>query len=88
MKSIFIRLSVVAVLLAITVSSVQAAPSKIGINVLLNTDITDSILVDLGTHGTVRDVVYEINTVTMQVLVIRITCHSSATVCSFSFSGC
>ena len=72
MKSIFIRLIVVAALLAITVSSVQAAPSKIGINVLLNTDITDSILVDLSTHGAVRDVVYEIRGVTMQVLVTEL----------------
>jgi subtilisin family serine protease len=68
MKSIIIRLGIVAVLLAITVSSVQAAPSKIGINVLLNTDITDPILVDLGVYGTIRDIVYEINTVTMQVV--------------------
>ncbi len=40
---------------------------KIGINVLLNTSLTDAILADLGTHGTVRDVAYEINAITMQV---------------------
>ena len=33
----------------------------------LNTDVSDSILTDLGTHGKVRDVVYEIDAVTMQV---------------------
>jgi subtilisin family serine protease len=40
--------------------------SMIGINVVLNTDITKAILADLGTHGKVRDVVYEIRAVTMQ----------------------
>jgi subtilisin family serine protease len=40
---------------------------KIGINVLLNTSITDAILADLGTHGTVRNVVYELDAITMQV---------------------
>lgn len=39
----------------------------IGINVVLNTDITDAILDDLGTHGKVRDVVYAIDAVTMQI---------------------
>ncbi len=38
----------------------------IGINVVLNTDVTRAILADLGTHGTVRDVVYEIRAVTLQ----------------------
>jgi len=38
----------------------------IGVNVLLNTDITDAILVDLGRHGAVRDVVYDINAITLQ----------------------
>ncbi|MBI3739037.1 MAG: S8 family serine peptidase [Chloroflexi bacterium] len=41
--------------------------NMIGVNVLLNTSITDNILTDLGTHGKVRDVVYEINAVTMQI---------------------
>jgi hypothetical protein len=38
-----------------------------GVNVLLNTSITDSILKDLGSRGKVRDVVYEINALTMQI---------------------
>ncbi|HEV2914003.1 MAG TPA: S8 family serine peptidase [Pyrinomonadaceae bacterium] len=38
----------------------------IGINVLLKTAITDAILADLGTHGRVRDVMYEIKVVTVQ----------------------
>jgi subtilisin family serine protease len=54
--------------LATSYSPVSAASSKtmIGINVVLNTDVTDALLADLGTHGTVRDVVYEIKAVTLQ----------------------
>ena len=56
---------------ALVVSFVPARAASgnqmIGINVVLNTSITDSLLVDLGTHGKVRDVVYEINALTMQV---------------------
>ncbi len=42
------------------------ARPMIGINVVLNTDVTDAILADLGAHGTVRDVVREIRAVTVQ----------------------
>jgi len=47
----------------------MAASSKtmIGINVVLNTDVTDAILKDLGNHGAVRDVIYEIDALTMRV---------------------
>jgi subtilisin family serine protease len=34
---------------------------------VLNTSITNAILTDLGKHGTIRDVVFEINALTMQV---------------------
>jgi subtilisin family serine protease len=55
---------------ALALSGAQATAasnnSMIGINVVLNTDITKAILADLGTHGKVRDVVYEIRAVTMQ----------------------
>jgi subtilisin family serine protease len=46
----------------------MAASSKqmIGINVVLNTAITNTLLADLSTHGTVRDVVYGIKAVTLQ----------------------
>ncbi|HET9587855.1 MAG TPA: S8 family serine peptidase [Anaerolineales bacterium] len=44
-----------------------ARPNKmIGVNVVLNTDITNSILADLGKYGKVRDAVYAIDAVTMQ----------------------
>ena len=42
------------------------ATPMIGINVVLNTSVTDAILADLGTYGTVRDVVREIRAVTLQ----------------------
>ena len=38
----------------------------IGINVLLNTSVTDGILADLGTHGKLVDVIYQINSVILQ----------------------
>lgn len=49
--------------------TVNAASDKsmIGVNVLLNTDITQKILTDLGQHGKVRDVIYEIDAVTLQI---------------------
>jgi len=55
-------------LLVVIGSPVSGAGSNamIGINVVLNRAISNSILVDLGTHGTVRDTVYELNAVTMQ----------------------
>lgn len=56
-------------LLAAGALSAAAAPSSkmIGINVLANRPITSALLADLGTHGTVRDVIVEINSVTMRV---------------------
>jgi subtilisin family serine protease len=47
-------------------SSAGSQNNTIGINVLLNTPITASILADLGTHGNVRDALYEINAVALQ----------------------
>lgn len=68
MKKAFIRLFLVIVMLAVTFSTVVAAPAKIGINVVLNTNITTANLQDLAKYGKVRDVVYEIKAVTMQIL--------------------
>ncbi len=58
-----------ALAIGIASSSIAlAGPSNanIGIDVVLNTDPTDAILADLGTHGRVRDVVAEIRAVTLQ----------------------
>jgi subtilisin family serine protease len=67
-KRLVITLLVIAVLLFSSFPA-SAASSKqmIGINVVLNTGITNAILTDLGKHGTVRDVVNEINALTMQI---------------------
>lgn len=47
-------------------ASAAGSNSMIGINIVLNTDVTDAILADLGTHGMVRDVIHEIRAVTLQ----------------------
>lgn len=66
-KRLVITLLAIAVLLFSSVPAAAAGDNQmIGINVMLTTGITDAILADLGTHGTVRDVVYEINAVTLQ----------------------
>ena len=51
---------------SISVATVGSDNKTIRINVLLNTDITDDILADLGTHGYVRDVLYQINAVMLR----------------------
>lgn len=49
-------------------AAAQAAPGsrQIGVNVLLNTDPTPAVLAQLGAHGTVRDVLVEIDAVTLR----------------------
>jgi subtilisin family serine protease len=67
-KRLVITLLAVAVLLFSSVPAAAAGNKQmIGVNVVLNTSITDAILADLGTQGKVRDVVYEIDAVTMQI---------------------
>lgn len=56
-----------AILVAWSASEAGAAGSpKIGINVLLNTSVTNAILGDLAKQGRVRDVIPELNAVTLQ----------------------
>jgi subtilisin family serine protease len=68
MKRSIVVLFVILILLVANSSLAFAAPekNKIGIDVVLNTAVTDALLKDLGTHGKVRDVVYEIKAVTLQ----------------------
>ena len=66
------RTVIVLILIVVLVFNFQTADaasekSMIGINILLNTDITDGILAELGYHGKVRDAIYEIDAITMQV---------------------
>ncbi len=68
MKRTSLSILLVVFLLASSVLvSGASATRTIGINVLLNTDITDANLADLGKYGKVRDVLYEIDAVTMQI---------------------
>jgi subtilisin family serine protease len=56
----------VLILLVMSVPAVAAAPkAMIGVNVVLNTEVTDAILTDLGRHGVIRDVVCEVQGVTV-----------------------
>jgi hypothetical protein len=57
---------ILILLMSFIPASAASDKTMIGINVVLKTDITDAILADLGTHGTVRDVVYEIKAITLQ----------------------
>lgn len=67
MKRTLMIILIVAALLITTVP-VSAAPASktIGINVVLNTAVTDAILADLGTRGTVLNVMAELNALTMR----------------------
>lgn len=67
MKRIFISVFVLFALIVSTVPAAAGGNPMIGVNVVLNTDISNSILADLGKLGKVRDVVYEIRALTMQV---------------------
>jgi subtilisin family serine protease len=55
-----------ALLLTLGAARAQAQGQMIGINILLNQPVTDSILQDLGTHGQVLDVISQINGVTLR----------------------
>jgi subtilisin family serine protease len=55
-----------AVLLTLGAAGAQARGPMIGINVLLNQPVTESILQDLGAHGQVLDVISQINGVTLR----------------------
>jgi subtilisin family serine protease len=57
----------ILVLLTPTLAVGAASPNgTIGLNVVLNTDVTDAILADLGGYGRVLDVLYEIDALTMR----------------------
>lgn len=58
------RLAVI-LMVTLALSTLPVCAQTIGINVMLNTAVSQPILDDLGTHGKVRDVVPEINAVTL-----------------------
>lgn len=68
MKRLFLSLVAILALLATSVPVVYAAPGNgnIGINVVLNTEVTDQILADIGKLGKVSNVIPAINALTLQ----------------------
>jgi subtilisin family serine protease len=58
--------AIVAGFLALAATRAQAQNQMIGINVLVNQPVTNSILQDLGRHGQVLDVLSQINGVTLR----------------------
>jgi len=69
MKHVLKIALILALVLMLGVPVAAAAPGNqsIGINVLLNTPLSDSILADLGTHGRVLDTIPAINALTMKI---------------------
>ncbi len=68
MKRVFGSLILVIAILLSSFAVMAASPDKnIGINVLLNTDITDEILAELGTYGKVVGKIVQIDALTMKV---------------------
>ncbi|HSM25149.1 MAG TPA: S8 family serine peptidase, partial [Anaerolineaceae bacterium] len=66
-KGLFSFIMIVALLMS-SASTVVAAPDKfIGVNVVLNTEISDEILTELGKHGKVQNLLVEIDALTMRV---------------------
>src|SRR5690242_5442888 len=64
-RSSLLVCSALAVALLSTVGSAQTR--QIGINVVLNRDITNAILADLGRHGSVLNTTPEIDALTMRI---------------------
>ncbi len=68
MKKTIIYLLVIVMVCMVSVPVFAAsAKASIGINVLLNTEVNDDVLKELGNHGKVLDVLYEIDALTMRV---------------------
>jgi subtilisin family serine protease len=68
MKKVLFSFVMIVALLVSSASTVVAAPDQyVGVNVLLNTEINDAILTELGKHGKVLDLLVEIDALTMRV---------------------
>lgn len=74
MKRFFMYGLLIAALLlsSLAASGPQAGKGLIGVNVLLKGDVTDAILANLSAYGKVRDVIPELDAVTMQVRADRL----------------
>ncbi len=58
-------LPVLLLIAIVSFSEMASAQKNIGINVVLKTDITSSLLADLGQHGKIRDIFYSIRGISM-----------------------
>ena len=67
MRKIMVLLLALALCCASATAVAAPAKASIGINVLLNTPVTDQILSDLGKYGKVQTVLSDINGLTMKV---------------------
>ena len=69
MKKVFVFASLMVVMLLVSAMPVSADSDNgsIGVNVVLNTEITDEILAVLGDYGKVNDLIPAINSLTMKV---------------------
>lgn len=56
----------ISLLSILSISAHAASKQQIGVNVVLNTDATPAMLAELGNYGTVRDVITEIDAVTVR----------------------
>jgi len=79
MKYKIFRFLIIALLLCILLplsisGSFAGSNNKmLRINALLNTEVTDDILIDLSTHGKVRHVIYEINAVMLMTKISKVS---------------
>lgn len=66
-RIVLVSLLILALFVLVMPVSAASGSGTIGINVLLNTQISDKILADLGSRGTVLDVMTGLNALTMRV---------------------
>ena len=66
-RVVITMLSIAGLLFSSVPAAAAGSNQMIGVNIVLNTDITNTILANLGKYGKVRDAVYEIDAVTMQI---------------------
>ena len=66
-RIMLIALIIMSLLITVVPVSALSPNSTIGINVMLNTDISDSILTELNQYGAVRDQIIEIDALTMSI---------------------
>ena len=66
-RVVLVSLLILALFVLVMPVSAASGSGTIGINVLLNTKVSDKILTDLGSRGTVLDVMTELNALTMRI---------------------